>query len=50
MDYGDFSVEPLGHTIDGGGFCSDMLTLLNDIDCPLCQFSFLVSGNSWFLQ
>lgn len=48
MHYGDFNVEPLGHTIDGGGFCSDMLTLLNDIDCSLSQFSFLVLGTVGF--
>ncbi|CAJ1894125.1 unnamed protein product [Sphenostylis stenocarpa] len=33
-----------GHTINGGGCYSDMHLLLNDIDCPLCQFSF------WFWE
>lgn len=43
MQYADFHFEPLGHTIDEGGCCSGMHPLLNDIGCPLCQFSFWFS-------
>ena len=43
MHYANCHFEPLGHMIDGGGCCSDMHPLLNDIGCSLCQFIFWFS-------